>query len=176
MALLFGGAVSLLGAVTVDPVSAMALCLFRIAQFTTWPAGAFSAADSPVVFAVVGREPFGARLDDMFRGERLGERLFVVKRCEASEDPPGCHMLLVGEVDEDRSRELLRQVAGRPVLTVSLRKGFCAEGGMMTLSVDKGRVQILIRRDAVQGARLAVDSRLLNLSKMVRIYGEPERP
>ncbi len=99
----------------------------------------------------------------------------MIRRFEADRDPGVCHLLLLGEMDRSRRRELLRAVAGRPVLTVSLGEGFCEDGGMIRLSVTQGRVQILIRRDVVQGARLALDSRLLNLS-VVRIYGEPERP
>ncbi len=66
-------------------------------------------------------------------------------------------------------------MAGRPVLTASLTPGFCAMGGMVTLSVERERVSIEIRRDAVQAAGLSIDSRLLNL-KVVRLYGERAQP
>lgn len=171
---LLTGVLTVLGAATADPASALALCLFRTAQFTTWPPGSFTSTTAPIVIAVVGRDPFGSALDDMFRGERVGDREFVLKRFRAEESPGDCHLLFIGDVEEGRGKELLRGVEGRAVLTVSRRENFCASGGMVQLSVEKGRAQIQIRRDAVQNARLAIDSRLLNL-KLVRIYGEPDR-
>lgn len=174
-AALLVGVWAVLAAGAVDPMSAMALCLLRTAQFTTWPATAFPSTNAPLLVTVVGREPMGGKLDGMFKDDQAGGRRLELKRLGADGDPSGCQVLLIGEVDDDRCRALLRQFSGQPVLTASLRPGFCAMGGMVGLSVEKERVSIEVRRDALQGARLTVDSRLLNL-KVVRIYGEAARP
>ena len=48
-----------------------AVFLFNFAQFVEWPAAAFPRANAPFVIGVLGKDPFGASLDDVVRGESV---------------------------------------------------------------------------------------------------------
>src|SRR5580704_1189802 len=70
-----------------------AVFLFNFSQFVSWPAGTFGRSDSPIVIAVLGRDPFGADLDAVVNGEHVGERALVVRRYQDVSEIKDCHIL-----------------------------------------------------------------------------------
>src|SRR5687768_2113299 len=52
-----------------DEYQIKAVFLFHFAQFVEWPAKAFPDPKSPLVIGVLGRDPFGAYLDQVVAGE-----------------------------------------------------------------------------------------------------------
>jgi hypothetical protein len=166
--ILISGRTTVAAAPRADEHSVIAAFLLHFVQFTNWPDAAFSGTDTPMTVGVIGTDPFGSKLDDTFRGERAGDRPFVIKRLSPEAVPEGCHLLFVGELDDARLRRLLERLKGRPVLTVSTRSGFCEDGGMVAFEVERGKVVFAIRRDSVKEAGLSIHSRLLNMARVFR--------
>jgi hypothetical protein len=104
-------------------------------------------------------------LEQVFQGERLGERKLEVKRLTADEAVDGCHLVFLGDMDEARMRRLLVRLKGKPVLTASARPRFCDTGGMVGFEVERGKVVFTIHREAVREAGVTIHSRLLNMAR-----------
>src|SRR5262245_12085343 len=74
---------------------AKAAMLLNFVRFTDWPAEAFTSEQAPFVVGVVGKDPFGAALDNAFSGKSVKGRSFIVKRLTPDQNLKACHVLYV---------------------------------------------------------------------------------
>src|SRR6267378_5783928 len=71
----------LLGAAApVSEYQLKAVFLFNFAQFVEWPPAALPLENAPLVIGVLGKDPFGAHLDDVVRGETVNRHPLAVAR------------------------------------------------------------------------------------------------
>src|SRR5690242_7969560 len=64
--------------------------LFRFSKFVTWPDG-----PGPFSICVIGRDPFGPKLDSTVAGENVEGRSVVARRITKSQDALGCRILFI---------------------------------------------------------------------------------
>jgi hypothetical protein len=145
--------------------------LYHFAQLVSWPAE----PQGPVVVAVVGRDPFGDRLEATIGGQSVRGRPIRIERASR---PGGLasvpHVLFVGAATLREAQALLAEVPRAPVLTVGATPGFAGGGGMVEFRVTPdARVAFDIDLRAVERARLAMSSQLL---KIARIVGQAPAP
>jgi YfiR/HmsC-like len=141
--------------------------LYNFITFITWPAEAFSTADSPYVIGVLGDDPFGSVLDDIVRGDRIKGRPLVVRRVKRIEDAQHCHILFVSASEAGGVKDILRRLKGRPVLTVGDLPRFAEIGGAIGFTTE-ARVGLVVNPAALRDANLVVSSKLLRLAELVR--------
>lgn len=142
--------------------------LLNFARFAEWPDSAFSDTNSPFVIGVVGVDPFGASLDDVVRGESVHGHPILVKRFQADDDLSGCHAVFLTRSTRDKLDLLLRELRGRPVLTVSDTDGLAVRGVMLNLLLVEGsvkRIEVNLKASAAGGIQFS--SKLLSLARIV---------
>ena len=144
-----------------------AVFLLNFAKFVAWPADAFADAHAPLVIGILGDDPFGAGIDEMARGERIGGRAIVVRRLRASHKKPNCHILFVSAAERKRGARVLDLLRGSPVLTVGESGDFVADGGVVRFTKQQYRVGFDVNLDAAARARLKISSRLLTVAGRV---------
>lgn len=154
-----------------EDLSAIAVFVLKIVGFTTWPEDAFAGPDEPYRLVIAGQDPFGPRIDEVVRGEKVRGRGFVVRRSKTGEGLEGCHMVFVGNGEDALMRRVIQAVAGRPVLLLGTRPGFCAAGGMVTFRTERARIAMDIHLAAVTRARLVMEARLLDVANIYRENG-----
>ena len=140
--------------------------LYKFAPFVEWPPTAFASASSPFQLCVLGRDPFGASLDQAVSGQRLGEHRVVVRRLDRVDAASGCHVLYLGASPNQTTAEALRAVRGSPILTVadSDREG----GAIIKFVVKDNRVRFDIDTAAAAVNHVTISSKLLGLAMSVR--------
>ncbi len=140
-----------------------AAMLVNFSKFVEWPDGS-----GPLTIGVIGRDPFGPSLDAVIREQRSATARPIVVRREAQLSKEPVHVLFIARSERRRMPELLGQVAGRAVLTVSDAEGFVRQGGMIefTLEDDRNahRVRFACNVKAAQKAGVRISSRLLKLA------------
>src|SRR5712672_420565 len=57
-----------------------AVFVFNFSRFVDWPPEAFAAPTDPFVIGILGSDPFGTRLDEAVRGERIDQHPLLVRR------------------------------------------------------------------------------------------------
>jgi hypothetical protein len=144
-----------------------AVFLFNFSQFVSWPAGAFGRGDSPIVIAVLGRDPFGADLDAVVSGEHVGERALVVRRYQDVSEIKDCHILFIDRSEAPRLREIVQALRGRSILTVSDIDDGTRSGVMIDLVKDSGRIRLKINVAAAREGGLTLSSKLLRPAEIV---------
>lgn len=136
-----------------------AVLFYRLSQFVYWPGDEKTPA--PLVLCVVGKNPFGASLNQLNQGVgNIDIRL-------APADPNGCHLLYIGRSEAAGLDGWLARTEGRRIVTVSDIPGFARAGGMIELPLDGERVGIVINRRAAQKAGIEFNAQLLRLARTV---------
>lgn len=141
--------------------------LYNFIAFTEWPETAFEQATSPIVIGILGKDPFGASLDAMMKGERVKSRPLIVWRVSRLEDLTRCHILFVSDSEAKQLGDILNRVKTQPILTVSDMAGFAEAGGAVGF-VTADSVKLTINPRAIQTARLALSAKLFRLARLVQ--------
>jgi len=170
-ALLMAAAIPLPAAVPQRPqpleLSVKATFLPKFAAYVAWPPSAFpqSSADA-IQICVIGRDPFGARLDEAVAGQRINQHPLAVRRLPTAEGAAGCQLAFVGGSPSQSAALALKALQGSPVLTVTdARLG--PTRGMVHFDLKGGRVGFHIDDAGAASSDLAISSRLLNLALTV---------
>jgi hypothetical protein len=160
------GNISLLSEVS-NEYQLKAVFLWRLGQFTEFPAEAFEKPDSPLIIGVIGKNPFENLLEAAVEGETAHGRKVQVRYYRQVSEIERCHVLYVNEADARRTSEVLAAVAKRSILTAGDSEAFARAGGMVRFLADKGRLKLRVNVSAMAAAHLTLDARVLRAAEVV---------
>jgi hypothetical protein len=155
------------GAAPVSEYQVKAVFLFNFAQFVEWPAKAFAQTNAPFVIGVVGKDPLGANLDDVVRGESINEHPFVVQRFASASDVQDCQILFIPAAETTHLPEILDKIKGRSVLTVSDAEDIAQRGVVIGFFTQDRQIRLRINVEAARMASLTISSKLLRPAEIV---------
>ena len=138
--------------------------LFNFAKFVEWPPEAFSGPKSPLVIGVLGDNPFGADLEETVRNKFIGERQIEVKTIPSLSGVTNCQILFISISEQKRLPEILENLRGASVLTVSEAEHFTEAGGMINFVNEGSKIRFQINDETARKAKLKVSSKLLSLA------------
>jgi hypothetical protein len=141
--------------------------LYNFANFVQWPERALGPDGTPLKVCVVGTDPFGAALDDAFRGQVVQGRTVQIARASTLAALGRCHILFLSRSEQGRWADLLRELDGAPTLTVADGSPLVQQGGMVSFVIEAKRVRFEINRRAAEHAGLRISSKLLALARIV---------
>jgi hypothetical protein len=144
-----------------------AVFLFNFSRFVEWPPALFKSPTEPFVIGILGTDPFGTRLDEAVRNERVGEHPILVRRLQSAEDITHCQLLFVDRSQGERLAQVLTAVRGQPILTVSELEGSAERGVMVQFVTDERRIRLRINERSARAAGLTISSKLLRLADIV---------
>jgi hypothetical protein len=140
--------------------------LYNFAQFVEWPKEAFPDESTPIVFCIVGEDPFGIALEPM-KGRAIRGRKTVIKRGVKPDELTKCHICFVSRSEGKNLAKILAELRDWDGLTVSDMEGFAQRGGVIGLVTVEDGIHLEINVDAAERAGLTVSSRLLKLAKII---------
>lgn len=136
--------------------------LYNFLQFVEWPHDAFP--DDQLNLCVVGEDRFGTALAAT-TGKTSRGRKIAVKHIQA---PPAqlasCHVVFISSSAGWQEFQILRELSGRPVLTVGETEGFAGRGGIINLVPVGATIRFEINQRAAQRNGLKVSAQLLQLA------------
>jgi hypothetical protein len=148
-----------------------ALYLYNFLLFVDWPE---NAASDTIKLATYGAPQVYEALKLMAGKTIKGKKLVVFSLARPEGLNDCCQVLFVGDKEPQVLREFLKEVNGKPILTVSDKAGFVRLGGMVffkdpgALRKDgKKQKRFIINLSAVRKSRLKIRSRLLRMSDIV---------
>jgi hypothetical protein len=151
-----------------DEYQVKAAFLYNFAKFVEWPPGTFANANDPIEICIVGQNPFGATLENMVQGKKVGDRPFVVRPLPDTQQAKSCQILFIGAREWKRVRALLDVLKGSPVLTVGETNDFTPSGGVIAFLLEGPRVRIQIALETAVRAKLRISSKLLSLAEIAK--------
>jgi len=144
-----------------------AVFLFNFAQFVEWPARAYRDAKAPLVIGVLGEDPFGAFLDRLVSGEKVGGRPLIVRRFPRADDITECHILFISRSEAATLNQVLARLKGRSLLTVSDVDTFTRQGGIVRFVMENGKIRLRINVEAAKECDLTISSKILRPAMIV---------
>ncbi len=141
--------------------------LFNFAKFIDWPPASFSSPQAPFVVCILGPDPFGHAMDEVFRGQMIDNRPVAIKRFKEVAQLKQCHMVFVSQSESFHLADIIQHLRGECVLLVGESDGFAEAGGVIQFAIEENRVRFLINTDAAGRAGLKVSSKLLSLARVV---------
>ena len=143
-----------------------AAILFNFVRYTRWPREAFPEKDSPFEVAVIGEDPFGKKLDELFRDQRFGSRPILVRRYAAKAKLGNPQVLFFHGLSKEREQELLAAIADRPILTIGEADGFAGRG-IVRLFIRKQRIAFQVSTRSMKKAGIKIGTELLRHAEIV---------
>jgi hypothetical protein len=155
-----------------DDSAALALAvkaayLYKLAPFVGWPAGALPPAPAPFMICIVGDDPFGALLDRVVEGQRLGDRPIAVRRMDFAHADDACPIMFLAGSNRQSVSDALESLRGRPVLTITDSAGRFAAKGIVHFVIVSERVRFEIDDAEAERCGLRISSKLLGLASSV---------
>jgi YfiR/HmsC-like len=141
-----------------------AVFLFNFAQFVSWPSQ--QPPDAPLVIGILGDDPFGSYLDETVRGEKVNGRSLTIQRLRRGADPRNSNILFIAQSERDRAAQIVSNLKGRSVLTVSDIDRFAELGGMVQFFTENNKIRMRVNLDAVKAANLKISSKLLRVAEV----------
>jgi len=142
--------------------------VYTVAKFVEWPERSFEGPGAPLVFEVLGEDPFEAALENTVQGKTVNGHPVEVIRAGGASDLLPCHVLYVGRSQAGRLQEVLDRVQGGTVLTVGELERFAQDGGVLGLRLEQNMIRFEVNVDAAERAHLSISSKILKLGKVVR--------
>jgi hypothetical protein len=159
------GATPSAAALEASEAAIKAAFLYKFGFYIEWPESAFAASDSPINICVLGPDPFGAVLDDVVKGKKIGNRPVSVHRIGALSPESRCHIVYLSEGAAAQSPAALR---ASDVLTVTDTGSRAGGVGIINFVIKDNRVRFDIDDAAAASAGLTISSRLLTLALEVK--------
>ena len=147
--------------------------LFNFAKFVEWPG-----LNESTTFNVclVGEDPFGGHLESAFLGKSVHNLPVVIRRLGSQfAEARSCQIVFVSTSERRRFKDVLSNLAGASVLTVSDCPSFPAAGGVVNFYLDDNRIRFEISPENAEKGRLRISSQLLRLARLVRDNGRDNR-
>ena len=149
----------------VGEYEAKAAFLYNFALFVKWPATSFNSPNEPISICILGKNPFGRTLEEAVRGKVVEGRPFLIRQISEFRQPCGCQMLFVDSSERKRFRSAVGSLQGTSVLTVGESPDFIADGGVINLKLDHGRVRFEINLGLAAQEQFRISSKLLSLAQ-----------
>jgi len=121
----------------------------------------------PIIISVIGTDPIGDMLDDFSKKQKEDLPIIVKKIKNGKDNITDCHLVFIGQSEQQQLSAILQQLKRTNVLTVSDMSGFAQNGGMIGFIIENGRVRIEINLDTVHSAGLKISAKLLEVAKIV---------
>ena len=141
--------------------------LYNFAKFVEWPEGMFAGPAAPIVFGILGEDPFGDALEAA-KDRTIKGRKLQIRRFASLNDTTMCHILFISRSEKKNLAAILQKFGEAPMLLVGDMEEFAQRGGMINLALQNESVTLEINVDALNRAGIKVNSRLLNVARIVR--------
>jgi hypothetical protein len=151
-----------------DEYRVKAAFLYHFAQLVDWPPDATKNNNQQLLLCTYGDDPFQGKLEGIVEGKQVGTQVVHVRHLKQDKQEIGdCQVLFIGKNETKHLASLLAVAQNAPILTVGESDTFLRQGGMISFTLNDGKIRFEINLDAAQRARLKIGSRLLLLAEKI---------
>ena len=149
-----------------DDHQVKAAFVLNFLKFVTWPSG--EGSQQPIDVAIVGDDALAKAIERASVRQQIGGRAVAVRVVHSTRELGRTpDLLFIAASEKARLSVLLRQVEGRPVLTVGDGAGYGTAGVVLNFYVSDTRIRFEANTTAAARAGLQISSHLLRLARIV---------
>jgi len=147
-----------------------AVFLWRIAQYIEWPAKSnLETKTEPFIIAVLGKNPFGTILDDVYAsGDRkIKNRVVDVQYISKIDQITGCDILFISNSEEKRIEKIQAYTKGKSILMVGDTQNYGEKGIHFNFYVAENKIRFELNESSAKVDGFIINYRLRNIAKIV---------
>jgi hypothetical protein len=137
--------------------------LYNFPKFISWPVDSFSTDSAAFNLCVLGENVFEDALLALQSKTVSGKQVKIAYKVKADETLD-CHLLFISSSESGNLNEILPVFESIPIVTISDISGFAKAGGIIELTIEKGRIVFIINQAAALRQRLSISASLLDLA------------
>jgi len=146
-----------------------AVLLWKITQYIEWPAeSALEDTTKPFTIAVLGSNPFGSILDDMYssEGRKIKNKNVTIEYFSKVNRINKCHILFISGSERKNMENIFSHLKGKPILTVGDTEKLGEKGIHINFYISNNKTKFELNEAAADEAGFTVDYRLRNIAKI----------
>jgi hypothetical protein len=145
-----------------------AVFIEKFTQFVEWPSdSSFIEDNTHFYITVIGENPFGNRLDEMYLNQLICDKPVVIRYIEKIEEIHPSHILFISSSECDHIDKILQYTKYKPVLTIGDTKGYGYKGVLINFYLLDNKIKFEINESAVKMSNLYISYRLLSSAKII---------
>lgn len=160
-----------------NPYKEKALQLEKLSRFFQWPEKS-GLKNSAAYFniGVLGKNPFGTHLNDIYRRKRLKNRRVRIREISQVREIAGTHLLFIAASEKNNISQILNYTEDKPILTVGDTGGFARKGVHINFYYEGVKLRVEINRSALRKSGLTIAEDLLKNSRLIGSSARSPRP
>lgn len=131
-------------------------------HYITWTDYKFKTKDSPFIFAVLGKDPFGTSLEKFYKGKTIKGRKVFIQRYKTIEDVQFSHILYVAHTAENLTKLLKPHT-----LLIGTGEDFIDKGGMIGFVIFKDKYRFQLNYKVANCANIKISPKLARYAKKI---------
>ncbi len=132
--------------------------IYNFLRYIEWPN-----PRAGLTVGILGEEPFEGGLEQ-FQQKPLAGKSITVKSLKSGKDARSCDVVFISASEAGQVDNLLGNLKGAPVLTISDLPSFVEKGGQIGFTTERNRVRFIVNTDALTQSELKASSNLLKLA------------
>jgi hypothetical protein len=119
---------------------------------------------------IFGEDPFDGYLSPL-QGRTAQQSVISIAHVTNVPETGICNAIIIHHNQRENLQNLFLFLQGKNILTISDIKNFAELGGMIELARQEEKISLVINKDALDAAKLVIDSRMLKLATLVSREG-----
>lgn len=141
----------------------------RFTRFIEWPTNTLdSTTKASFVITVLGDNPFGSTLDNLFKELKVKNLPVTLKYTHNYNEVEGSDIVFICNSERKNLQKILQFIGSKPILIISDGKGFAQEGTYINMFVDGNKIRYEINLKALKKSGLEVSSLLLSSALIIK--------
>jgi len=124
-------------------------------------------SDDSFIIGIIGETKLIPSLEKIANNKQAKNKKIIITRYSILEEIEKCHILFIGNSEENNLDKILTHVRGKSILTIGDTKDFAKKGVCINFIRQKGRVKFELNRSSTNENKLEVSSKLLKLAALV---------
>jgi len=146
-----------------EELSLQAVFLGRFAQFINWP----DQQKDYFVITLIDENPFANMLDDLYKNKTIHGKPIKIFYVTKIDDINETDILFVTLDNPSEVKKVIEYAQNKPILTISVHRGFAQRGGIIQLNFVKQKTQLKINYNSALKSNIKIKAPLLAIAQHV---------
>jgi hypothetical protein len=143
-----------------------AAMVYNVTKYVEWAGDSANAPAATLNLCLVGKGALETAIEPLQGLEAKGKKI-LVRKLARTDDLSACQILVLGEMEKRQLVSALEAATEEEILTVSDLPRFAANGGIIGLVAEGGRIRFEINLTAAKRSKIKISSQLLKLARIV---------
>jgi len=140
--------------------------LIGFTEFVSWHSS-LDTSNHQIVYATIGENSFSEIIRRALRNREGRRYQLSVRTFESVEELEFVEFLLVNNLPDEETAQVIQKCQELGILSVSDREGFAKSGGIIEFFRQNNRIKLKMNLSAAKKARIRISSKLIRLAEEV---------